>query len=214
MHVLVFANGVVVDLDNARRCVEQADLVVCADGGVHHAMAIAAWPHVVIGDMDSLPMALRAELEVRGVTLVVHPAHKDETDLELALLYAVERGATQVTVLGALGKRTDHALANLMLLAHPRLKGVGVRVISGDQEIVLIRQEAMFEGSPGDLLSLLPIGGDAHGIVTSGLEYPLHDETLYFGPARGVSNVFIASRPGVCLRSGLLLAIHTRQARR
>jgi thiamine pyrophosphokinase len=210
VHVLIFANGVIVDPDNARRCVERADLLICADGGVHHARTIGVRPHVLIGDMDSLSAALRAELEAEGAELIVRPAHKDETDLELALLYAVDRGATRITVLGALGKRTDHALANLMLLAHPRLVGVDVRVISGEQEILLVRQAATFDGTRGDLMSLLPIGGDAHGIVTRGLEYPLRDETLYFGPARGVSNVFTTSRPSVRLRSGVLLAVHTR----
>jgi thiamine pyrophosphokinase len=96
------------------------------------------------------------------------------------------------------------------LLVHPRLQGIDVRVLSGDQEILLIRREAIFRGMPGDLLSLLPIGGDALGITTRGLAYPLNDEPLYFGPARGVSNVFTIPEPSVCLRSGLLLAVHTR----
>ena len=55
---------------------------------------------------------------------------------------------------------------------------------------------------PGDLLSLLPLGGDAIGVTTEGLQYPLHDETLFLGQARGVSNVFTGSRAAITLRRG------------
>ena len=213
MHVLVFANGEIGDLDRVWRHVASADLILCADGGSRHACALGLCPHVVIGDLDSLPVDMRTPLEATGTRFVSYPSAKNETDLELALLYAVDQGATRITVLGARGGRIDHELGNLLLLVHPSLRQADVRVLSGDQEIRLVRREAVFEGSVGDLLSLLPIGGDVHGITTFGLAYPLHDEPLYFGPARGVSNVFTTSAPSVRLRSGLLLAVHTRCAK-
>ncbi len=210
MHVVVFANGELSPTEVVRRGAAAADWVVCADGGADHASAMGVHPDVLIGDMDSVSPALRVKLESQGVESIVHPANKDETDLELALLYAVEHGATRITILGALGRRIDHELGNLLLLAHPCLAGVDVCIMAGDQEIWLIRQRRVFDGAVGDLLSLLPIGGDARGVTTSGLEYPLDDETLHFGPARGVSNVFIDPRPGVRVQEGLLLAVHTR----
>jgi thiamine pyrophosphokinase len=210
--VLVFANGEIGDLDRVWRYVPTVDLIVCANGGSRHACALGLCPHVVIGDMDSLPGSMRAELEVTGTKFISFPRAKDETDLELALLYAADQGATRIAVLGARGGRVDHELGNLLLLVHPRLRGIDVRVLSGDQEILLVRRETTFHGMPGDLLSLLPIGGDALGITTQGLAYPLNDEPLYFGPARGVSNVFSVPEPSVRLRSGLLLAVHTRRS--
>jgi thiamine pyrophosphokinase len=165
---------------------------------------------VVIGDLDSLPEGMRAELEASGAKFVPFARAKDETDLELALLYAAEHGARQITVLGARGGRLDHELGNLLLLAHPRLESIQVRLLSDNQEASLVRQEATFQGASGDLLSLLPIGGDAGGITTHGLAYPLNDDDLYFGPARGVSNVFTTPEARVRLRSGMLLAVHTR----
>lgn len=209
MRVLVFANGEIDDLV-APDCADGVDLILCANGGTHHARVLGLRPHVVIGDLDSLSQELCAELKAAGTEFVSFSRAKDETDLELALLYAVDRGAKQIVVLGARGGRVDHELGNFLLLAHPGLQGTDVRVRSGRQEIVLVRSEAGFRGSPGDLLSLLPIGGDAYGIETRGLAYPLNGETLYFGPARGVSNVFTTQEPIVRLRSGLLLAVHTR----
>jgi len=165
----------------------------------------------VVGDLDSISPALHAEWQDADVEFFQFPPDKDETDLELALLEAVKRGADQIVILGALGRRVDHELGNLLLLAHPSLAQIDVRIVVGQQEIVLVRDRAEWNGRPGDLLSLLPIGGDAYGVVSRGLEYPLCDEVLRFGPARGVSNVFTVSKPSVCLKEGLLLAVHTRR---
>jgi thiamine pyrophosphokinase len=213
MHALVFANGVPPEPGATLQLARSADLVLCADGGTRHAHTLGIHPHVVIGDMDSLPSELRSMLQAAGTQFQEHPPRKDETDLELALLYAAGQGATRITVVGVRGGRIDHELANLLLLAHPRLDGLDVRLIAENQEIRLLRREGRFQGATGDLLSLLPIGGDVHGIVTDGLEYALRDETLHFGPARGISNVF--TEPEVCvrLRSGLLLAVHTHGQR-
>ena len=210
MHILIFANGEIGSLDAAWKLVASTDLIVCANGGSRHACALGLCPHVVIGDLDSLPTGMRAALEASGTRFIAYSRAKDETDLELALLYAVDQGATQITVLGARGGRMDHELGNVLLLAHPRLEGLQVRLLTDNQEASLVRGEAVFKGTPGDLLSLLPIGGDARGITTQGLAYPLDDEQLFFGPARGVSNVFTASEACVRLGSGVLLAIHTR----
>lgn len=207
MHALIFANG---DLGHTE-CPSDVDLVLCADGGIRHAEMLGIWPDVVIGDLDSLPNGARNTLEARGVCVALHPRGKDETDLELALLYAVEQGAQRITVLGARGGRLDHELGNLLLLAHPDLRGIDVRFWADRQEAVLVVGKRVLTGKPGDLLSLLPIGGDAHGITTDGLEYALRDDTLYLGRARGVSNVFVDSRATVSLSSGLLLAVQTHQ---
>jgi thiamine pyrophosphokinase len=178
---------------------------------MRHAHALGIRPDAVIGDLDSLADGERERLEAGGVYLSQHPRAKDETDLELALLYALEQGARKITVLGARGGRLDHELGNLFLLAHPDLRAIDVRFRTGRQEAVLVRRERVLSGSRGDLLSLLPIGSDAHGITTEGLEYPLDDETLHLGKTRGISNVFTGSRVVIRLRSGLLLTLHTRQ---
>lgn len=207
MHALIFANG---ELDSAD-CPRDVDLVLCADGGIQHAKALGIWPDVVIGDLDSLPDRERETLEAHDVRFVKHPRAKDETDLELALLYAAERGAQRITVLGVRGGRLDHELGNVLLLAHPGVRGIDVRLQAGQQEAMLIVGERAMSGTAGDLLSLLPVGGDVHGITTEGLEYALRDGTLKLGPARGLSNVFTRSAVTVRVTSGLLLAIHTRQ---
>ncbi|HJX38923.1 MAG TPA: thiamine diphosphokinase [Anaerolineae bacterium] len=192
--------------------VGEDDLVVCVDGGARNALAFGLQPHVVLGDLDSMEPELRQHLDQEGVQFVAYPARKDETDSELAVKYALDRGATDLVLLGALGGRIDHTLANVMLLAIPQLQGVRARMIDGRQELILIREEAVIEGRPGDVVSLLPLAGDAAGIHTEGLEYALHGETLTFGAARGVSNVLVAPRARVRVGAGLLLLVHHHQA--
>jgi thiamine pyrophosphokinase len=208
MNGVIVANGPMLEPPLTTLAARDADLVVCVDGGARHALALGLQPDVVVGDMDSVEPALRKRLQEEGVRLVDFPCRKDETDLELAVRYALREGATDLVLLAALGGRIDHTLANLMLLASPELEDVGVRVIEGNQELFLIRREAVIEGMPGDTVSLLPLAGDASGIYTEGLEYPLQDGVLKFGAARGVSNVLLNSKGRVRLRDGLLLLVH------
>ena len=133
----------------------------------------------------------------------------DETDTELALRAALERGAEEIYLLGALGGRLDHSLANLLLLALPELEGVRVTILAGRQRALAVRGQAEIRGRPGDLVSLVPIGGDAEGIWTTGLEYPLQGGTLRLGAARGISNVLTAPLATVRVERGILLAVVT-----
>lgn len=207
MRAVIFANGCFPDPAAHRDLIRPDDLIVAADGGAAYARAVGRVPDVVIGDLDSLEPELRADLLATGTRLLPHPAAKDETDLELALLYAVEQGADNILVLGALGGRIDQTIANLLLLTHPALVRARVRVIEGTQTAFLIRGEALIEGQPGDTVSLIPLGGDARGITAEGLRWPLDDETLRFGPARGVSNVLLGRQAWVRVREGTLLCV-------
>ncbi|MCC7354866.1 MAG: thiamine diphosphokinase [Anaerolineae bacterium] len=189
------------------------DCIIAADGGSLHALSWGWMPHVVIGDMDSLPSRERARLEAAGCRFVQVPAEKDETDLELAIRLAAKEGAQELLIFGALGGRTDHYLANVMLLALAAQLGIPARILDGLEEIRLIAggEDADFAGAANDTLSLIPVGGDARGITTEGLGYPLRGETLYFGLARGISNVFTTPHACVKLEEGTLLAVHIRQ---
>ena len=195
------------------------DRVIAADSGAHHAR-VWGWPvHLLIGDLDSLPATEAATLTAAGTPVITAPTAKDETDLELALIHALTEGAQEIVICAALGGRTDHMLANVMLLTRPELAGLDVSIAEGEQTIRVLRggEKASgevacltLESTPGDLLSLLPVGGDAAGVTTGGLAYPLRDETLCLGQARGVSNVFEATTARVWLRSGLLLVVQTK----
>jgi thiamine pyrophosphokinase len=190
------------------------DHVIAADYGAAHAR-VWGWPlDLLVGDLDSLGAAEAALVAASGVPVITAPTGKDETDLELALAQALALGIHEIVICGALGGRADHMLANVLLLARPELTGRRVTLADGRESIRLLRGDGSspahleLSGAPGDLLSLLPLAGDADGVTTEGLQYPLHDETLFLGQARGISNVFSGSRAGITLRRGLLLVVH------
>ncbi|MGC8781277.1 MAG: hypothetical protein ACP5UQ_10465, partial [Anaerolineae bacterium] len=103
----------------------------------------------------------------------------------------------------------------------PELDGIPAAIVEDAQTVRLLRggvsaagaaAHLTVAGAPGDLLTLLPLAGDARGVTTAGLLYPLADEPLLFGQARGVSNVLTAGVAQIWLREGLLLVIHTHQS--
>lgn len=215
-HVIVVADGDVparAALDAAwPGWARDADEVIAADGGLARARAIGLEPGLLVGDLDSLPAAAAAAAEADGVEVHRSPVDKDESDTELALLEAVRRGATRITVLGAFGgPRLDHALANVWLLGHPALHDVDLQLLDATTRASVVRGPATraLPGTVGRTVSLLPLGGDAEGITTTGFRYPLRDEALRTGPARGLSNVRTDAAASLTLRAGRLLVLES-----
>jgi thiamine pyrophosphokinase len=210
VRAIIIAGGRFPEGDHWRRWLRKGDVIFGADGGAAQAAALGLLPDLIVGDMDSLPEEEQAALASRGCRFVVHPRAKDETDLELALGYAVEQGSREIVILGALGGRLDHTLANVLLLALPGLAGIQVRIVDGEQEALLVRsgEVVALQGRPGDLVSLLPLGGDVRGVTTSGLAWALLDEALRFGRSRGVSNEMTADAAQIEVKDGTLLVVH------
>jgi thiamine pyrophosphokinase len=198
---------------------DEIDLIVAADGGAMYAASLGLGSvDLWVGDGDSLSPAALEALRDAGVPVELAAADKDESDTELAVLAAIDRGATRLTILGAFGgSRLDHALANVLLLGHPRLIDRSAVLLAPAARVRLIRAPGpdghsaflSLAGRPGDMVSLLPFGGPAGGVRTSGLQYALRDETLEVGPARGLSNVRLEATATVSLKVGSLLVIET-----
>jgi thiamine pyrophosphokinase len=191
---------------------ESIGLVVAADGGAHGAIRLGFAIDLLVGDADSIDPAELARLAASGVPIRRSSREKDESDTELALLAAIELGAGTIIVVGALGgRRLDHALANVGLLAHPALAGRPCVLLAPEGRVSLVTGPATREidGRIGDLVSLLPLGDGVTGVTTVGLAYPLRDEPLPVGPARGLSNIRAAEAARVTVRAGRLLIVET-----
>lgn len=207
---VIIANGHLTDPARARQHIHPDDQVICADGGTYHARAMGLTPDVVVGDLDSLDSSLRTELEAVGVRFEVHPAYKDETDLELALRLAVAEGATEIQVLAMLGGRLDQTLANLLLLARSEWASASIRAIEGSQTIWPVQggQAMAIPGEAGDMLSLVPLTPQVVGVTLEGVEWPLRAATLHFGSTLTISNVLTAPEAHLRVEKGVALVIH------
>ncbi|MEP7003058.1 MAG: thiamine diphosphokinase [Chloroflexota bacterium] len=192
------------------------DTVIAADGGAAHLDRAGQRPDLVVGDLDSLPDATRKRLEAAGVAFEVHPDEKESTDGELALQAAVGRGADEIVVVGAFGgRRLDHLLGNLMLLANVDFAAIDVAVVTEAATFRALRGPGILEleGAAGDWVTLAPISETASGVTTDGLRYPLHRGELVRGSTRGVSNELTGSRGSVEVATGLVLvAVTTRRS--
>ena len=210
MHVVIFAGGTLRPGRAVFDAIGSADMFIAADSGAATALQYGCIPRIVVGDFDSLDESLLEDLSKRGSEIRRSAVEKDETDTELAVQVAIEEGATRITLVGALGgARFDHAMANILLLAG--FEGVPITLVDGPSICWHMRgpNSSAIDGKVGDLVSLLPLTGDASGVRTKGLYYALKGEALSFGKPRGVSNVLIEEHVEVAVESGLVLVIYT-----
>ncbi len=189
--VWVLASGPAVDIGIALRNADPADVVIAADGGTLLADQLGITPSLIIGDLDSTPSDLVTMYSDSGVEIRRYDHNtKWETDTELALLAALDFSPKRIFVLGAIGGRLDHSLANVLLLTHPKFASRDVHILDGNNELFLAKPMEWndIKGQIDDIVSLLPLGVAAEAVTTRGLQWPLDRETIIAGKARGVSN--------------------------
>lgn len=207
MRAAIVGNGRLPPTRGLRQLLRRADLVVCADGGLRPMRALGITPQVAVGDFDSASRSLLAWARKRGILLLTHPREKDETDTELAIQYALRVGATTIDLVGVLGGRLDHTLANIGLLVALARKHRRAHIVHGDTEVFLATPRASIPGRVGDRVSLIPLSARVTGVSTHGLKYPLADSTLRMDATRGISNEITAPSAHVRTRRGWLLVL-------
>src|SRR4030043_345923 len=179
MNALVLANGELYETDILRKRIssEVFDLVIGVDGGSRYASELNVSIDVIIGDMDSISPGQQERNE--HARFISYPEEKDETDLELALLYAVEQGADRIVVVGAMGGRMDMTISNIQLIAYASSDSCRIEVWHGNQTGWIIQPPGEdIPGNSGDTISLITLGGSSSGITTRGLKYHLNNEEL------------------------------------
>jgi thiamine pyrophosphokinase len=183
--------------------------VVAADSGLDHARTLGLHVDLVVGDLDSVSAGALAEARQAGIPVTTYPVEKDAIDTELAIAAALDHGCEHITLLTGGGDRLDHLLAGLLLLAHPRLAATATDAYVGTAHVGVVHGPGTltFTCIPGELVSLLPVGGPAEGITTSGLRYPLAGEPLATATTRGVSNEALDTGASVRLDRGSLLVV-------
>ncbi len=220
--IIIFANGDLPDLEKARALLRDDDFIIAADGGTRHALALGLTPNVIVGDLDSLPSNF--EPSAFNGEIVLYPKDKNETDLELAIQHALTLNPEQVIILAALGGRLDQTLGNIALIsdlqpltlrhgerrANRQGGAFDLHLDDGIEEIFFCRDSCEISGTPSDLISLIPWQGEVTGIITTGLKWPLQNETLYPHKTRGISNEMTVEMAAVQIKSGLLLIVHRR----
>jgi thiamine pyrophosphokinase len=185
----------------------EVDRCIAADSGADLALAVGLHVDLVIGDLDSVSADGLERARAGGAEVREFAPDKDRTDLELAVEAAAEGDPDRLVIIGLAGGRLDHALANIGTLARAARPGLEVDGLIGSARLTVVLGSRTLTGALGETVSLLPVLGPVEGVTTTGLEYPLDDEPLAAGVARGMSNRFVANRATIEVGSGLLIAI-------
>lgn len=206
MKVLILTNGFYGDYNF---CKEEAvyDYIICADRGLVHAKKLGLRPNLIVGDFDSTDLEDLEYFKSQGIEIETFNPHKDETDTEIAVTRAIEKGALEVAIYGGLGSRFDHSLGNVHLLYKLLKSGIKGKLVNPNNTVYLTKDNIKLTGQKDDLVSLIPFGGNAYGVTTSKLAYALEDATLEVGTSLGISNYLLEETAEVWIKEGTLLVI-------
>ena len=164
VETVIVANGEFPKKDGvAWRLLAAAKRVVCCDGAADtYRRRFRRWPDVIIGDFDSV--------RVRSVPCrVIHDADQDTNDLEKAMTYCAKQGWRNPIIVGATGKREDHAIGNVF-----RALDYGCEIVTDRGRFVPVCGKASFKVAKGSAVSIFAPDPKTR-MTSNGLEWPLDD---------------------------------------
>ena len=210
MKGLIICGGSVEDTQYLKRYLNDIDLVICADRGGMYAKQMGIMPHLLLGDMDSIPKDVLNYYRENKIEMELFPSEKDMTDSEIAIWRAVSMGCDELVIMGAVGSRIDHSMANICMLKKLLEKNIKAVIVNKNNEIRLINDSIELTKDEGYCVSLLPLTKKVSGITTKGLYYSLNDGELEMGISLGVSNEFAYDVAKITIKEGLLLVIKSK----
>lgn len=143
----------------------------------------------------------------REVKFMNFKKDKDESDTQLCLDYLVNEGFDKILILGALGGKEEHSLANIFLLSNPSYDSRDIRILTENSEIFVMKKSFNIQGETGKKISFFSLTPFTYFINISGFKYKLKNEKLLFSPVRGLSNEFIKNNAKVEISEGILLIV-------
>ena len=170
-------------------------------------------PDYIVGDFDSLPSEIeRYYKEETAVPMKEFNPMKDNSDTEIAVLLAMERGCREIYLYGATGTRLDHVVANIQTLSLPHRAGIHAEILDGCNRIRLIEKEEIIYKNEmfGKYFSVFPLEGCVEHFNIEGAEYPLEDYTLTPYNSRCVSNQAKEDKVRITFPKGIVILMETR----
>lgn len=213
MKVCILLNGKINDYSIIKQFInnQKYDYIICADGGANHAYKMNITPNYIIGDLDSINKETIDFYKKQNVLFEEFPSKKNETDSELCIFLSKSLNANKIDLFGTLGGRIDHTLANINLLYYIREQEIIPRIISEKEEIYIATNECVkIKGKEKDIISIIPIKGDAKGVTLENLEYPLNNYDMNYSTPLGISNIMLSEECKIAVKKGSLLIIRNK----
>ncbi|MGL5757170.1 MAG: thiamine diphosphokinase [Paraclostridium sp.] len=210
MKACILLNGKVKDSEFVKKTIDDNnyEYIICADGGAKHLYDLKIAPDYILGDLDSLEKPIIDYYKKKGVKFKKFPQRKNETDTQLCVHLAKDLGVSQIHLIGALGGRIDHTIANINLMYYIKELGISSIIKNSDEEIYIIENgKISINGKKGSTISILPIKGNVNGVTLEKLEYPLDNANINFGNPIGLSNIMKEDSFNVKVDKGSLIII-------
>jgi len=205
--IAIIAKGTINNTDFHKNLLEDVDIIICADGGVNNAKKIGVTPDFIIGDLDSADSSI-LDFYKNTKTKVIKDTNQDKTDLELALSLAESLDPHEILILGAIGDRIDHTLANILCLNKIK-PGIKAQIIDDKNTVELVDKKIDIVGNKDDIVSVIPLT-DVSGLSYTGLKWLVSDKHTKFGWF-GISNRLTQNNATISLSEGKLLVIHVKE---
>ena len=180
--------------------IKSFDFVIAADGGYNLIKSIAE-PIAVIGDFDSLP----ARKVPNRIPVLRFPKAKDETDVELALKYALLSAFQWIYITGVSGDRNDHFYVALSLLEKYHSKEIHILTEREDIFILNDKRKYVFENMKNFQVSFFSVTAECGKIKSKGFEYEYRGAVLSRKNPIGVSNFIKEKIAEITFEKGKML---------
>lgn len=185
-----------------KKLFRDTDFFIYCDCGLAHREKLGKKPNLVIGDFDS-----HKKPQTDTETIVL-PCEKDDTDTVFAVKEAISRGFSDFLLIGVIGGRLDHTLANVSILKYLDENKCTGMIADDFSEMETVSEESAFVDSSFSYFSLLNISGEASGITIRNAKYPLTDAEIKCDYQYGVSNEVLGSESAeISVKHGSLLLI-------
>ena len=207
---VIVSAGEIRDYERAKSFLREGDFFVFCDGGLAHAGGLCIKPDIIVGDFDSCDAEVLAKYTgIAGHPEIIKlPREKDDTDTLYAVKLAVQRGYDEFLLLGSMGARFDHAVANASILLYLHNLGKKAVLIDDYSEMQVCGKDPIYIEDTCSYFSVMTLFGDVSGVDIKNAKYPLENADLKCDFQLGVSNEVLPGKTAeISVKKGFALII-------
>jgi thiamine pyrophosphokinase len=207
-NILIIANGRITNRDFHKQIIENSDIIICADGGANTAKDMGLIPDYIIGDFDSIDASTINFFKHNRKTKIIKDENQEKTDLELAIKLAESLDPTELLIIGAIGNRIDHTLANILSLTQIK-PSIKTQIIDYYNTIELVESSIDIVGKRDEIISVIPLT-DLIGLTYKGLKWLVKNKNSKFGWF-AISNRLSKNQANIKIKNGKILLIRVKE---
>lgn len=204
---VIIAGADIKNYDFAKKMLKDNDFYIFADSGLRHKAALGVRADYIVGDFDSYTGDVKKEYPNTAIKTL--PCQKDDTDTFYAIKEGLRLGFEDFLLLGVIGGRLDHSLANISCLV--MLSDNGAKAIAADDYstmCVIKSGESIEIDSHLEYFSLISLSQVCTGVSIKNAKYPLENATIGISFQYAISNECIGDTPAyISLKNGVMLVV-------